>query len=151
MVGACVEVETFYDDGTPAGNARVAVRDATRNLVAEGRTDPRGRWSFHRPAAGRYEVTVDAGAGHRTTVKITIPAATPAPDTDAGGDQGGQETTAAQRAEVVSEGPTREEFTRMRWLNVGIGLAAIALFSLAFWWARHHGGRPAGGPPSGHL
>jgi hypothetical protein len=128
VVGARVEVQAFYDDDTPAGNARVAVRDADRKLVAEGHTDARGQWSFDRPAAGRYEVSVNAGAGHRKTVTITIPE--------------GSTADAPPQPEVVSEGPTREEFTRTHWLNVGIGLGAIALFSLAFRWARRRGGRP---------
>src|SRR5262245_59248405 len=102
VVGARVEVAAFYDDNTPAGNARVAVRDASRGLVAEGRTDARGRWSFDRPAAGRYEITVDAGGGHRTTVKVTVPEAAPAADQASAGNQRGGE--AAQPAEVVSEG-----------------------------------------------
>jgi hypothetical protein len=48
-----VVVEAFYDDDTPARDARVVVRDEDRTAVAEGRTDGDGRWSFATPPAGR--------------------------------------------------------------------------------------------------
>jgi hypothetical protein len=140
VVGTRVEVEAFYDDDTPAGNARVAVRDGAGKRIADGRTDAQGRWTFDRPPAGQYEVAVDAGGGHRKTVKISVPAAAPAGGETPAGNSGPGESTATPPGEVVSEGPTRGEFTRTRWLNVGIGLGAIALFTVAFWWARHQAG-----------
>jgi hypothetical protein len=121
LVGDRVEVEAFYDDDTPAREARVSVRDGHKQAIAEGRTDSQGRWSFARPAAGTYEVVVEAGGGHRAQVQITIPEA------DAG-------TPAAP--ETISTGPTREEFTRFPWPKVALGLAAIGVFSLALWVVR---------------
>jgi len=108
-----VVVGGFFDDDTAAVNARVWVEDAGQDKVAEGRTDSRGTWSFPAPAPGRYRVTVDAGSGHRTTVSIAIPEA---PSTGGAG--------------VVSDGATREEFTRFPWERVALGLALIALVAV---------------------
>jgi nickel transport protein len=122
VVGGRVEVEAYYDDDTPARDAKVSVRDAAQKVIVEGRTDERGCWSFPQPAAGKYEVVVDAGAGHRATVKVTVTGDPP-----------------AGPPQVVSDGPTREEFTRTPWLKVAIGLAAIAVLAGAFWLSRQAG------------
>src|SRR5947209_14726965 len=70
--GSRVELEAYYDDNTPARDARVYVEDAEHQLLAAGRTDADGRWSFARPGAGAYRVIVDAGAGHRKELKFTL-------------------------------------------------------------------------------
>jgi nickel transport protein len=119
LVGDRVEVEAYYDDDTPARDARVSVRDTGKQVVAEGRTDSEGRWSFARPAAGSYEVVVDAGAGHRVEVKLTVPGAAP-----------------AAVPQTISTGPTREEFTSFPWSKVALGLAVIACLGLGWWLAR---------------
>jgi nickel transport protein len=139
--GDRVEVEAYYDDDTPARDARVTVQDATKKNVAEGRTDDKGFWSFPRPEPGRYRVTVDAGAGHRTTVTITVPSAQP-DDTAAAGALTGEcdcckDSTATGDEQTVvklSEGPGREEFTRPPWLKISLGLVVIAGFALTAWW-----------------
>ncbi len=77
VTGKQVEVEAFFDDGAAARGARVTVRDATNKIVAEGRTDAKGRWTSAIALPGRYQVEVNAGEGHRTTAYFTIPAATP--------------------------------------------------------------------------
>jgi nickel transport protein len=68
-----VRVEAGYDDDTPAEEARVTVTAADGTVVASGRTDERGTWSFPRPGPGRYTVAVES-AGHRDAVGLTIPA-----------------------------------------------------------------------------
>ncbi len=138
--GGRVQVEAYFDDDTIAADAWVVVRDAAQDILVEGRTDAKGLWSFAAPAAGLYRVTVDAGAGHRTTVRIRVPA--PAEESAA--------TTSAASGEcdcckgdnaaspifgdtVISAGPGRAEFTRFPWLKVVFGLTAIALMSLIWW------------------
>ena len=74
--GNKVEVEAFFDDNTPARNAKVSVLDAANQEVAHGRTDEKGHWAFS-AASGRYQVLVDAGDGHAAKVAITIPAKPP--------------------------------------------------------------------------
>jgi len=112
LVGARVELEAYYDDDTPARQARIRVIGAGGTIVAEGKTDAAGNWSFARPAAGKYEVQIDAGAGHRKVVALSVP----------------DDATAPR----VSEGPAREEFTRSPWPRLLVGLLVIAAASGLF-------------------
>ena len=107
-----VEVEAFYDDDTPARQARVAVKDAAGKVVAEGRTDDKGRWRFSTPKAGRYRVTVDAGPGHIASVSLTVPAAPPSALTPlvarlkaVGAEGAGNVDAAAAYRSLVKSGP----------------------------------------------
>jgi hypothetical protein len=144
--GERVDVEAFFDDDTVPRNARVNVLDAQRQLVASGRTDEKGRWSFPAPRPGVYQVEIDAGAGHRTSIKIIIP-----------GVRSEQTPAAVARprpeepATTISEGSTRAEFTRFPWLRVAVGLTVIAVLSLGLWLALQRmrtAPRPPVSPPS---
>lgn len=117
--GGRVELEAYYDDDTPAARARVRILDVEGQVAVEGFTDAEGKWSFPRPQPGRYRVVVDAGAGHRTEQNMTIP------------NQGDVGLGAASTP--ISEGPSREQFTRFPLVNVLIGLIAILAFGLAAW------------------
>lgn len=70
---AVVRVEAGYEATEPAQEAKVTITDPTGATVAEGMTDDRGVCRLPRPAAGTYTVTVDDGAGHRTSVRLTVP------------------------------------------------------------------------------
>lgn len=123
-----VEIEAFFSDDTPARDAHVVVQDASQKIVIEGRTDANGCWSFPAPPAGTYQVIVNASAGHQTRVRLVIPQ-TPAIVTASAGNLPKQvtadvETTSSSIS--VSEGPSRQEFTRFPWLRAAIGLAGIA-------------------------
>lgn len=108
-----VTVEAFFDDNTPATDAKVVLLDETGATAAEGKTDNSGKWSIPAPAPGKYKVIVDAGAGHRASVALVIPAPTP-------GDSSPEVT--------VSQGATRDEITGpARWLWAGSGIVAIGL------------------------
>ena len=61
-----VRVEAYFTDDTPAMDALIVVKNEHGDIIIQGRTDEKGDWSFDRPPAGRYEVSVDAGAGHRS-------------------------------------------------------------------------------------
>jgi hypothetical protein len=111
-----VSIEAYFDDDTSATDAKVVVTDEAGSAVASGRTDKEGRWTFPAPAPGRYRVRVDAGDGHATTVSLRVPGEVKAP------------TPAA----TVSEGQTREEFTRTPWVKLGIGLGAIGLMAAGY-------------------
>jgi hypothetical protein len=124
-----VEVDAYYADDTPARDAAVTVRDRAGQVMAEGRTDDRGAWHFPAPPPGPYTVTVDAGAGHRKSVNITIPAVLPS-----------EPTGPAQDGVVISDGPTRDEFTRFPWGGVAAGLTVIVLAALG-WRAWRRGRR----------
>ena len=107
-----VEVETFYDDDTPAIKAKVEVLNAREEIVVSGVTDDKGRWTFDTPPPGKYEVRLDAGAGHRAKCTITVPG--------------------IAQTQTEPEGPTREEITRTPWLKVAIGFVVIGGCAGAF-------------------
>jgi hypothetical protein len=130
LLGDLVRVEAYFSDDTPAIAAHVVVRDEQNAIVAEGRTDDRGIWTFARPVAARYEVTVDGGAGHRLTQKLTIPELAPLPES---------------QEKAVGDGPLRSEFTRIPWLRLAIGLGIIFLLA-AGWLARAKIGRYKASP-----
>jgi hypothetical protein len=85
LVGDRLRVEAYYDDDTPAQEARVTVRVDAR-VVVEGRTDEKGVWTCPRPEPGTYTVRV-VSVGHAaepTTLVVNerepTPPADPAPD-----------------------------------------------------------------------
>jgi hypothetical protein len=125
LLGDLVRVEAYFSDDTPAIAAHVVVRNEQNAIVAEGRTDDRGVWIFARPAAARYDVTVDGGAGHRLTQKLTIPELAPQPES---------------QEKAVGDGPLRSEFTRVPWLRLAIGLGIIFFLAVG-WLARARIGR----------
>jgi nickel transport protein len=147
-----VTVEAFYDDDTPAADAKVVVTGPDGKLVAEGKTDRVGKWSFAAPPAGKYKVVVDAGAGHRATATLTVPEphrpirpeeADPYTTGQLGASAGGEEV-------VVSEGPTRSEFTgwrRLAWAVAGLVVIGGGTFALGRL-LRAVRGRPQ---PEGHT
>ena len=111
--GQRVEVEAYFSDNTPAQDAHVLVHDVADQTIAEGRTDERGQWSFPVPPSGQYTVIVNAGAGHRKEITVTIP-------------------KKASEGEMVSDGPLCAEFTSFPWGKTALGLAIIA--ALAVGW-----------------
>jgi hypothetical protein len=130
-----VEVEAFYDDDSPAFKAKVQVVNANEDVIATGITDKDGKWTFATPAPGKYQVRLDAGAGHRAKKALHIPGEEP-------------------KFEVPTEAPpptvtptaepeTRAEMTRTPWLRIGVGLGAIFVGSIAVigvmqWRAANH-------------
>jgi nickel transport protein len=126
LVADGVEVEAYYDDNTPARQARVRVYNANKKVVAEGRTDDKGRSVFPRPDVGAYEVVVDAGGGHRHTVSLQITEAAP-----------------PSQPQRVSAGPSRDETTATPLPRLLVGLAFIgggaALFLLVSAFRKRHG------------
>ena len=116
-----VSIEAYFDDDTPAVNALVEIHDGADKIVSTGKTDVKGFCSLPAPVPGQYRVVVEAGMGHRKTIAITVPGTLAPPSVP---------------PETISVGPTREEFTRFPYVNVGVGLAAILLISLLFLFAR---------------
>ncbi|MCI0379495.1 MAG: carboxypeptidase-like regulatory domain-containing protein [Gemmataceae bacterium] len=120
--GGKVHVEAFYDDDTPASFALVEVRDSGKKLIANGKCDVKGLWSFEAPPAGKYEVFVNAGAGHAVQKALTVPATSPAP--------------VDESPKLIITEQTREGFTGFPLIKVGIALGTLALFTIAFLIAR---------------
>jgi hypothetical protein len=119
--GAEVEVEAFYDDDAPAQMAKVQVVNALDEIIASGVTDAKGRWTFAAPPPGKYEVRVDAGAGHRAKKTINVTGVEP-------------NTPTEEQAPPmpISDGPTRAEFTRFPWVQVLIGVVVLGGLGGAF-------------------
>jgi hypothetical protein len=111
--GDNAEVRATFEDGTKPAKAKVRVVDEQGHELAAGVTDEKGLYQFAKPTPGTYRVIVDAGAGHRTETTMTI------------GDP--------KIIGLVSPGPTEEEFTRFKWLQVLIGLGAIVGFCMVLW------------------
>jgi hypothetical protein len=138
-----VQVEAYFDDNTPAAEARVTVLDVQKNPVAEGRTDTKGHWTFPAPPPGAYQVVVNAGDGHRARVQITIPAegqaVPPPPPVSIGNPEVVTEAgSQAQVPRTISDGPTRDEFTQSRWHRATFGLVLIAVLGAVFWFILKH-------------
>lgn len=123
--GDRLRVEAYYEDDTPAEDAKVTVTLGDR-IVAEGTTDDRGLWSCPLPADGTYLVKV-VSAGHvgRATVEI----GGPIPTTE--GDE-----TAVDPAKRTAD-------TRTPWGKLVFGLGLIAAVALGGWVLR----RPARARP----
>ena len=119
LKGDKVHVEAYFEDDTPAQQALVRVLDGEQREVVKGQTDAKGTWSFAAPPPGRYQVVIDAGAGHREVQTITIPrrAGTASSETP---------------SSAISDAPTREEFTNFPWARVALGVGTIAILAFAF-------------------
>ena len=127
--GDKVEIEAFYDDDTAAHKAKVIVVNAKDEEIANGITDKAGQWSFATPAPGKYEIRVDAGAGHRARKTLNVPGVGPSPPSKVDDDS---EPEAA-------DSESRYAMTRTPWQKIGVGLTIIALggcaltLGLAIW------------------
>ena len=141
--GDKVELEAYFDDDSPAADAKVRVLDQGKKAIAEGRTDAKGRWTFARPSAGKYVVIVDAGAGHRAEVKMDVPAGASTAESSAEDDccccDAPSNSSESTPSITISEGPDRATFTGYLWLKLGIGLTVIAVLGAAFWLSRRSG------------
>ncbi len=132
-----VELEAYYDDNTPARDARVGIEDTAHRLVTEGRTDAKGCWSFAALPPGHYLVIVDAGAGHRAQMDITLPAEPTAPTATVA--PGACDCCDGTEPASLSDGPGRAAFTACPWLRLAIGVAILGSVGGGFWIARRVG------------
>lgn len=78
--GEAILIEVGYDDGTPAEQCRVVIRNSAGLVVFEGRTDERGQCRPPKLLAGDY-VLEATQAGHRTTVEFKV-SGTPQQDSE---------------------------------------------------------------------
>ena len=69
--GDRVRFEAYFDDDTPAQDARLLVENAKQEIVAEGKTDERGVWNCPLPAPGKYLVRADL-LGHQAKRDLLI-------------------------------------------------------------------------------
>jgi nickel transport protein len=129
LKGDKVHVEAYFEDDTPAQQAAVRVLDAEEHEIVKGQTDVKGFWSFDAPPPGRYQVIIDAGAGHRVVQKLTI------------SERGIAGQTSQAPPAQVGDAPSREEFTSFPWLKVLLGVGTIAVLAAAFMLSRQASAR----------
>ena len=107
--GNQLRIEVYYDDDTPAQDAKVTVRLGD-TLVAEGRTDEKGVWTCPKPGPGTYEVRAES-VGHVAKKALVV--------SDPATDQAPSPTPPAPDE-------TRETATRTPWRRLGFGIGLIA-------------------------
>jgi hypothetical protein len=129
-----ITVESFFDDNTPAVQALVRVLDPNKKVVAEAKTNVDGYCALPLPPPGEYQLVVDAGAGHRTTMPITI----------VGADRTHDQTDPTEQT-AARDSDTRVGDDSSRWLKIAIGLSAIAALSIGYILSRRFSSR-AGAP-----
>lgn len=126
--GERVRVEAFYDDDTPAQQAKVIIESDGKRVVAEGRTDERGLWSCPIPAPGEFTVRAES-TGHAAKDFFVIPEPGGTPSAPVVANQSVTADTPAQpgaaRESRDQSRPTREEMTGTPWLQIAIGFAII--------------------------
>jgi hypothetical protein len=120
VVGETVRIEAFYDDGTPAQEAKITLKLGGQ-LVAEGRTDDKGVWTSPRPKPGTYTVRAESIGHAATGDPLNVPETTLGP------------SAAPEQPSPVED---REKKTRTPWGRLATGLGIIGGLWLAWRIAR---------------
>jgi hypothetical protein len=105
--GNQLRIEAWFDDDTPAEKAKVKIV-SEKIVIREGLTDEKGLWFTEALPPGKYQIQVDAGAGHRRDVEFNMT------EKDASG----------------TAGPTKGEVKEQQWIGVVAGLLIITLLIL---------------------
>lgn len=114
--GDAILVEVFFDLGEPAAQAKIRIEDENKKVIAEGITDDKGVCYLPKPAAGKYQVFANAGAGHATQSPLQV-------------------------VDPYAKVETKENFVPMApgkaqleqntdWTTIAIGIGGVALFAL---------------------
>jgi len=123
-----ISVEAFFDTGGPVREARVQIVDDNKMVIASGVTDADGKCTLRAPNAGKYQLIVDAGAGHRRVWPIAVVGTLP-PEVEA-------PSTKQADVEPPPASSRRAELTRFPWERVAIGCGIIAALGGAWWLTR---------------
>jgi hypothetical protein len=124
--GERLRVEAFYDDDTPAQNAKVTVENESREIVLEGMTDDRGVWSGPRPVPGRYLVRAET-LGHVAKGSVVISAEDSPRDPVAPAEQSTNRAAPSVAAPRDTDSHlARDGATGTPWLKIAIAFAIIA-------------------------
>lgn len=65
-----VQTRSTFHGGKPVPNGKVQVFDDRKNLLFEGKTNGQGEFEFSLPAVEEFEIVVNDGMGHRTTIRL---------------------------------------------------------------------------------
>jgi nickel transport protein len=119
IAGDQLRVEAYYDDDTPAQEAKITVRSGEMT-VAEGRTDEKGVWTCPKPAAGKYTVRAES-VGHAATETLDI----------------GEMAAAVEPAAADGfQSAQRLANTRTPWRNLAMGLGLLGTVCVAWLFTR---------------
>ena len=123
VAGDLIRVEAFYDDDTPAQEAKITLTLGDQ-LAVEGRTDDKGVWTCPRPAPGTYTVRA-VSVGHAAKDSHLVPEPEP---------------TQATIEQEPPASPERVKQTRTPWARLAAGLAIIGGLWVAWTIARRSTG-----------
>ena len=112
-----IRVEVYFDDDTPAQEARVVLLEGDR-IVASGKTDERGVWNCPKPAPGLYSIKVES-TGHAATESISI-----------------EPSAIDSRQSNEDSAQDREAKTRTPWIRLVLGWGVIGGLAIAWWGGR---------------
>lgn len=129
QIGEKIIVEAFFDTGQAVREARVQIVDDDKKVVATGVTDAAGKCTLRAPNPGKYQLIVDAGAGHRKERSITVVGTLPPPESES-------PVVGAVDTELRTDGSRRAEATGFPWERVAVGCGLIALFGGVWWLTR---------------
>lgn len=145
-----LRIEAFYDDDTPAIEAKITVADVQGTVLARGLTNDQGVWRVSWRQPGKLTIRCDTRDGHRASTTLEVPAE--ARDVPAPGSTALQVTDSAAGSDATlspdqrlkpsaSSAPTlppatdplpsRLDLTGTPWSKVLLGLALIAFLGLA--------------------
>ena len=130
-----VRVEAFYDDDSPARQARITLENADGQIVAEGKTDDKGTWNCSLPAPGKYTLKAQS-SGHAARRSLVVAETLPAPPgVDSPSSKGAEANSIGltHAMDSTSPAPTRAELTVVPWRNIAIGCGIIAVVFSAIW------------------
>lgn len=142
-----LRIEAFYDDDTPATQAKVTLADANGVVLAQGLTNSFGEWQLAWRRPGKLTIRCDARDGHRASTTLEVPAEAsnlPAPASTSPNVTGSAETSAVRLASDQRPGvslptqplatdslPSRQELTGTPWSKALLGLALIAFLGIS--------------------
>jgi hypothetical protein len=117
-----LRVEAFYDDDTPAQQAKIVVENLEKQVIAEGLTDEKGTWNCPVPVSGEYTVRAES-VGHTARETLSVRQST-------------VDNPSSIERKTAPEPASHEEKISMPWLKLAIGIALIAGVGALFWFAR---------------
>jgi len=118
-----VHVEVFFDDDTPAAEAKVWLENDKQEIVASGKTDDKGVWNCPIPAPGEYLIRAES-VGHAAKAVHKVPASNAAPSL----------TSTTQREAIQpTHSSKREEMTQVPWSKATLGVSLIGIIFGVLW------------------
>ncbi len=124
-VGKDVKLLAYFDEDVPAEFADVTVTDADGKVVAKGKTDERGLWTFPKPKPGTYTLLAKS-VGHTAKVKFEVAGVGAA---EALGGRGAHDTPEPESVTYTEWRPSKAQ-------GLAIGAGGLVGFSALYWLTR---------------